>query len=374
MFEIHSGQFSPDFASPRNRWALEKEARPRVTTYTISLMPGDGIGPEQTQATIKVLEKVQELFRLRLQFVEAQAGDACKRKRGTALPEDTVRLLEATEACLKGPVGETAYDVIVALRQMFDLYANLRPSRAYPGLKCLDPETDLIVVRENTEDLYKGIEFEAAGSAFALRVTTPAACKRIAARAFRIAELRNRKRLVTAVHKANVLRKTCGLFAATCREEAKLHPDISFEEMYVDAAAMNLIRQPTHFDVLVTTNMFGDILSDEAAQVVGGLGLAPSGNIGDKFAIFEPVHGSAPDIAGKQVANPNSMLLSASMMLDWLGERFNDRNCAAAARTLETAVIGVLSDRVTTPDLGGNYTTNQVAEAVAARIGVEVVR
>jgi len=144
--------------------------------------------------------------------------------------------------------------------------------------------------------------------------------------------------------------------------------------MYVDAAAMNLIREPSHFDVLVTTNMFGDILSDEAAQVVGGLGLAPSANTGDGFAIFEPVHGSAPDIAGRNAANPNSMLLSAGMMLDWLGEKFGDSNCLAAAGSLETAVVRVLSDRVTTPDLGGNYTTNQVADAVARKISLEVIR
>lgn len=345
-----------------------------MTTYKIAIIPGDGIGPEQMKATTKVLEKIKEAFRLSLELVEAEAGDECRRKHGIALPGDTVRTLETTDACLKGPVGETGYDVVVTLRQMFDLYANLRPSRAYPGLKCLDPETDLVVVRENTEDLYKGLEFEVASSAVALRVTTLRACQRIASRAFRVAEVRNKKRLVTAVHKANVLKKTCGLFAATCREEAKLHPDISLEEMYVDAAAMNLIREPAHFDVLVTTNMFGDILSDEAAQVVGGLGLAPSANLGEDFAIFEPVHGSAPDIAGKAIANPNSLLLSASMMLDWLGEKFHDLDCGVASRSLEAAVVQAMTDRVTTPDLGGNHTTEQVAEAVAQRIPLEVIR
>jgi 3-isopropylmalate dehydrogenase len=339
-----------------------------MTTYKISLMPGDGIGPEQTEATIRVLERLKEAFGLDLEFIETEAGDGCKRRRGSALPEDTIQTLKTTDVCLKGPVGESAYNVIVTLRQMFDLYANLRPARAYPGVSCLDPSTDLIIVRENTEDLYKGLEFEIADSAIALRVTTSRACQRIASKAFRIAELRNKKRLVTAVHKANVLKKTCGLFAATCREEAKLHPDVSFDEMYVDAAAMNLVRQPGSFDVLVTTNMFGDILSDEAAQVVGGLGLAPSGNIGEDFAIFEPVHGSCPDIAGKKIANPVSMLLSASMMLDWLGDRSDDSNCSAAARSLEGTVIRTLIDRITTPDLGGNYTTEQVAEAISERI------
>jgi 3-isopropylmalate dehydrogenase len=345
-----------------------------MTKYKISLMPGDGIGPEQTEATIRVFERVKEAFGLDLEFIKTEAGDDCKRRHGSALPDDTIRTLERTDACLKGPVGETAYDVIVTLRQMFDLYANLRPSRAHPGLKCLDPNTDMIIVRENTEDLYKGLEFEIADSMIALRVTTAKACQRIASKAFRIAEMRNKKRLVTAVHKANVLKKTCGLFAAKCREEAKRHPDVAFNEMYVDAAAMNLVRQPASFDVLVTTNMFGDILSDEAAQVVGGLGLAPSGNIGDDFAIFEPVHGSGPDIAGKKIANPTSMLLSASMMLDWLGDRFGDSNCRAAARSLEFAVIQALTHRITTPDLGGNYTTQQVAEAVVEKIPSEVVQ
>ena len=345
-----------------------------MTTYKISLMPGDGIGPEQTEATIRVLERLKEAFGLDLEFIETEAGDDCKRRHGLALPDDTIRTLETTDACLKGPVGETAYDVIVTLRQMFDLYANLRPSRAYPGLNCLDPSTDMIIVRENTEGLYKGLEFEVADSAIALRVITPKACKRIASKAFRIAEMRNKKRLVTAVHKANVLKKTCGLFAATCREEAKRHPDVSFNEMYVDAAAMNLVRQPASFDVLVTTNMFGDILSDEAAQVVGGLGLAPSGNIGEDFAIFEPVHGSGPDIAGKKIANPTSMFLSASMMLDWLGDRFGDPNCRAAARSLEFAVVQALIHRITTPDLGGDYTTQQVADAVAEGIPSGVVQ
>ena len=345
-----------------------------MTPHKISLIPGDGIGPEQTEVTIRVLEKIKEVFGLKLEFVWTEAGDECKRKHGSALPNDTIRALETTDACMKGPVGETAYDVIVTLRQMFDLYANLRPARTYPGLKCLDPDTDLIVVRENTEDLYKGLEFEIASSVVALRVITSKACQRIASRAFHIAEQRDGKKLVTAVHKANVLKKSCGLFASTCREEAKKHPNITFEEMYVDAAAMNLIRKPAHFDVLVTTNMFGDILSDEAAQVVGGLGLAPSANIGDKFAIFEPVHGSAPDIAGKKIANPTSMLLSASMMLDWLGETSGDSNYPAAARSLEAATMKALVDQITTPDLGGNYTTQQVATAVTERIRLEAVK
>lgn len=345
-----------------------------MNPYRISVIPGDGIGPEQTEAAIRVLRRIEEVFHTSFDFVEAEAGDACKKKFGSPLPDNTVQALKASDACLKGPVGETAYDVIVKLRQMFDLYANLRPCKAYPRVKCLDPETDLIVVRENTEDLYKGLEFEISGSVIGLRVTTPEACRRIASKAFQLSESRNRKRLVTAVHKSNVMKKGCGMFSSICREQAKLHPTVTFEEMYVDAASMNLIRKPAHFDVLVTTNVFGDILSDEAAQVVGGLGLAPSGNIGDNYALFEPIHGSAPDIAGKKSANPTSMLLSASMMLDYLSSKFHDDHCAEAARALETAVAGALSDGVTTPDLGGKQTTDQVADAVADRIMAGMTR
>ena len=343
-----------------------------MNPYKISVIPGDGIGPEQIEAAISALWAIEKVFHIRFDFVEAEAGDDCQKKCGNPLPDDTLQTLSTSHACLKGPVGETAYHVIVRLRQILDLYANLRPCRAYPRVKCLDAETDLVIVRENTEDLYKGLEFEIADSTVALRVTTTRACQRIAAKAFRLAELRNKKRLVTAVHKANVLKKTCGLFATICREEARSHPSVLFEEMYVDAAAMNLVRQPAHFDVLVMTNMFGDILSDEASQVVGSLGLAPSGNIGDKFAIFEPVHGSAPDIAGKGIANPNSMLLSASMMLDWLGDKFGDTNCNTAARSLEAAVVQALADGTTTPDLGGKCRTAQVTEAVVKRIQMEV--
>jgi 3-isopropylmalate dehydrogenase len=345
-----------------------------MNPYRISVIAGDGIGPEQTEATIRVLHKIEKVSHTSFDFVEAEAGDACQKKHGNPLPDATVEALKASDACLKGPVGETAYDVIVKLRQMLDLYANLRPCRAYPRVKCLDPETDLVVVRENTEDLYKGLEFEISGSVIGIRVTTPQACRRIASKAFQLAESRNKKRLVTAVHKSNVMKKGCGLFSAICREQAKLHPAITFEEMYVDAASMNLIRNPSHFDVLVTTNVFGDILSDEAAQVVGGLGLAPSGNIGDNYAIFEPIHGSAPDIAGKKSANPTSMLLSASMMLDYLSGRFSDPRCAEAARALESAVTRTLSDGVTTPDLGGKHTTDQVADAVADRIVAGMIR
>ena len=199
-----------------------------------------------------------------------------------------------------------------------------------------------------------------------LRVITRKACERIAKRAFEIARLRNGKKKVTAIHKANVMRITDGLFASVCREISKQYPDIAFNELYVDAASMRLIKEPQEFDVLCTCNMFGDILSDEAAQLVGGLGMAPGANIGDTFALFEPIHGSAPNRAGKQTANPLSMILSAKMMLDWLGERYNDPKCIKAAAAIEEAVVKTLKAKNTVPDLGGNKTTMGMAEAIAA--------
>jgi 3-isopropylmalate dehydrogenase len=339
-----------------------------MTEYKISLIPGDGIGPELTEATLKVLETVQKKYNIKLTIVEAEAGDATLAKRGVALPDATVAKIKDSHACLKGPVGESAADVIVKLRLMFDLYANLRPIKAYPAAETARPDIDMYFVRENTEDVYKGIEFSIGDTAICMRVITRRACERIAKKAFEIARIRNGKKKVTAIHKANVMRVTDGLFASVCREEAKRNPDIEFNELYVDAAAMRLIKEPQKFDVLLTCNMFGDILSDEAAQQVGGLGMAPGANIGDEFALFEPIHGSAPNRAGKQTANPLSMILSAEMMLIWLGERYKDNNCIEAGKAIETAVIKTLQNGSTVPDLGGKLTTLGMAKAIAAAL------
>jgi len=336
--------------------------------YTISVIPGDGIGPELTDATLKVLYAVQTKFGLKLNLVFAEAGDACKEKRGVALPEDSVQKIRESHACLKGPVGETAADVIVKLRIMFDLYANLRPIKTYPAAAAARPDIDMYFVRENTEDVYKGLEFDLGETTLCLRVITKKACERIAKRAFEIARLRNGKKKVTAIHKANVMRITDGMFAKVCRDMSKNYPDIAFNELYVDAASMRLIKEPQEFDVLCTCNMFGDILSDEAAQLVGGLGMAPGANIGDTFALFEPIHGSAPNRAGKQTANPLSMVLSAKMMLEWLGERYSDPACIKAAAAIEAAVIQTLEAKNTVPDLGGDKTTMGMAQAIAAAI------
>jgi 3-isopropylmalate dehydrogenase len=344
-----------------------------MTEYTISVVPGDGIGPELTEATMRVLEAVKKKFGLNLKMIEAEAGDATLTKRGVALPEDSVERIKASNACLKGPVGETAADVIVKLRLMFDLYANLRPLKAYPEAAVARPDIDMIFVRENTEDVYKGLEFTIGNdTTLCLRVITRNNCERIARKAFEIARLRNGKKRVTAIHKANVMRVTDGLFANVCRETAKQYPDIAFNELYVDAASMRLIKEPQEFDVLCTCNMFGDILSDEAAQLVGGLGMAPGANIGDNFGLFEPIHGSAPNRAGKHTANPISMILAAKMMLDWLGEKYNDKKCVDAGKAIENGVITTLRNHQTVPDFGGNNTTLSMAEAIAAATALNI--
>lgn len=336
--------------------------------YKVAIIPGDGVGPELTEATFKVLKAVEEGFNLNFEYVFLKAGDTCFEKEGTALPEETIEAIKNTHVCLKGPVGETAADVIVKLRIMFDLYANIRPVKSYAGVPCLRDDIDLVIVRENTEDVYKGFEFALDDWAVALRVITRKGCERIARKAFTLADLRNKKRAVTAIHKANVMKKTCGLFAEVCRKIAKEYPHISFNEQYVDAAAMRLIKEPQNYDVIVTTNMFGDILSDEAAQLVGGLGMSPSGNIGDNMAIFEPIHGSAPTRVGKHTANPCSMILASKMMLEWLGEKYNDSKCREAAQAIDAGVSEALRKGLTVPDFGGSLTTIKMGEAIAKEI------
>ena len=287
--------------------------------YKIALITGDGIGPELSESVIDVLDTVNDKLGVKIEITKLEAGDAALKKTGKALPDETLDMIKKSDACLKAPVGESAADVIVVLRRLLDLYANIRPAKSYPNMPALKENIDMVIVRENTEDLYTGMEFEVGDTIIALRSISKKASERIAKHAFVTAEQRNRKRKVTCVHKSNVMRKTDGLFAKTCENVAKNYPQIAFEHMYVDACAMNLIRQPESFDVIVTTNLFGDILSDEASQVVGGLGMAPAANIGDRFALFEPVHGAAFDIAGKDIANPSSFILSAKMMFEWLG-------------------------------------------------------
>lgn len=335
--------------------------------YSISLITGDGIGPEISESAITILNQINDKLDLKFSIKKLQAGDTALEKTGKALPDETVESIKQSDACLKAPVGESAADVIVVLRRMLDLYANIRPAKSYPHMPALRDDIDLVIVRENTEDLYTGKEFEVDNAAVALRIISEGASKRIAKYAFEVARQRNQKKKVTCVHKSNVMRKTDGLFSKACSDVAKNYSDILFEQMYVDACAMNLIRQPETFDVIVTTNLFGDILSDESSQVVGGLGMAPAANIGDNFALFEPVHGAAFDIAGKQIANPSSFILSIKMMLDWLGTKNNDQKCFDVAKKIESVVYDVVKDGIKTKDIGGDKTTSEFTNEIASR-------
>lgn len=322
--------------------------------YQIAVIPGDGIGKEVMEATISVLDELNIDF----DYVYGIAGDECNEEHGTPLPQETIDIVRDSDACLFGAAGETAADVIVKIRQEMKMFANLRPVKSYPHTKSVFENVDFMIVRENTEGLYiANQEEESEDGAIAKRIITREAEERIINYAFQYAKDNNRTK-VTAVHKANVLKKTDGLFKKIFYEVAEKYPDIDTEDFYVDATAMYLVTQPQEFQVIVTTNLFGDILSDEGAGLVGGLGLTPSANIGADGALFEPVHGSAPDIAGQQKANPIAMMLSAIMMLRYLGEN-------EAANKFDASILKVLSEGKTlTSDLGGSATTMEVAQAI----------
>jgi isocitrate dehydrogenase (NAD+) len=336
--------------------------------HDVTLIPGDGIGPEITQAAVRIIEStgVKIAWDLKL------AGMAAVTECGTPLPESTLASLRRTRVALKGPlttpVGGGYRSVNVALRQAFDLFVNLRPAVSFPGRPRPFGNVDLVIVRENTEGLYAGVEhfIHAEGKPIAaesIAIVTRSGCERVIDYAFRYAE-QNGRRKVTLVHKANILKCTSGLFLEVGRELANRYPHLQFEERIVDACAMQMVMHPEQFDVLVTTNLFGDILSDLAAGLVGGLGLVAGANIGRDCAIFEPVHGSAPDIAGKSIANPTAMILAGVMLLDHLGEN-------QAARRIEHAVHKVIEEGVwVTPDLkpGSTCTTLQMAQAIAEKI------
>ena len=328
--------------------------------HDVTLIPGDGIGPEVAEATRRVIDASGAA----IAWHEVPAGLGPFEATGTPLPPDTLASLESTRVGLKGPittpVGGGFPSVNVALRKAFDLYANYRPARSMPGVPTRFADVDLIVVRENTEGLYSGIEHQVIpGVIESLRIITEAGSERILRFAFEVAR-REGRRKVTVIHKANILKLSDGLFLSIARRMAEEFPEIEYAESIVDATAMRLVMDPKQFDVLVMENLFGDILSDLAAGLVGGLGLAPSGNIGGSVALFEAVHGSAPDIAGKGIANPTALLLSGVMMLRHLGE-------VAAADRVEDAVRRVLGDgKVRTGDLGGTASTRQYADALIA--------
>ena len=322
--------------------------------YKIAVVPGDGIGKEVMEAAIYVLDSLGIDF----EYIYGEAGDECLEKNGTALPQETLDIIRDADACLFGAAGETAADVIVKIRQEMKMFANLRPVKSYPNTDSLSDNIDFMIVRENTEGLYiANQESYTDEGAIAKRIITRDAEERIIDYAFKYAK-ENNKTKVTGVHKANVLKKSDGLFKEIFYEVAKRYPEIATEDFYVDATAMYLITQPESFEVIVTTNLFGDILSDEGAGLVGGLGLIPSANIGEDGALFEPVHGSAPDIAGQNKANPIAMMLSTVMMLRYLGEN-------EAADRFDAAILKVLNDAdVLTGDLGGSATTMELAEEV----------
>lgn len=328
--------------------------------YRICTIEGDGVGHEVVPAALKVLKA----SRVPLEFSPARAGWDCFQANGDAMSGETIDLVRACDATLFGAISSPSHKVegylapIRELRRIFDLYANLRPVRSWP-IEASRPGIDLLIVRENTECLYVGQEESDGETAIAKRIITRRGSERIARLACEQAIRRRCK--MTIVHKANVLPETCGLFRRVGYEVAAGFPELQVNDLFVDAMAMRLIKDPETFDVIVTTNLFGDILSDEAAMLVGGLGMAPSGNVGESVAVFEPVHGSAPDIAGKGIANPIATILSAAMMLDYLHE-------SVAADGIREAVRSVLQDGPHTPDLGGTASTGEVAEAIARRV------
>lgn len=325
--------------------------------YKISVIPGDGIGKEVMEATLDVLEAVD----LDFDYEFADAGDEYEAVSGIPLPQETIDIVKDSQSCLFGAAGESAADVIVKMRQELDLYVNLRPVKSYPGTKSLFDNLDFVIVRENTEGMYIGLEEETEEGAIAKRVITRRASERISRFGFDYAVKTGRK-TVTAVHKANVLKKTDGVFKDSFYKVAEEYPQLESNDFYVDATAMYFLTKPEMFDVIVTTNLFGDILSDEGAGLVGGLGLIPSANIGDKQGLFEPVHGSAPRHAGKGTANPAAMMLSAVLMLDYLNEN-------EEARKMEKALVDTLAEgKVVTGDLGGNASTMAMASEVKNKL------
>ncbi len=330
--------------------------------YNVTLIPGDGIGPEVVGAAVRVLEATGVAFSW--ETVEAGAGAAGK--HGNALPPNVLESVQRNKLALKGPtatpIGTGFRSVNVELRKRLDLYANLRPVASMLGVKSRYENVDLIVVRENTEDLYSGLEHVVVpGVVESIKIITEKASTRIARFAFEHARRIGRKR-ISAVHKANIMKLSDGLFLDCCRKVAKEYPEITYDEVIVDALCMQLVLDPTRFDMLLLENLYGDIVSDLCAGFIGGLGIAPGANIGESVAIFEAVHGSAPDIAGRNLANPLALVLSGAMLLDHIQE--ND----AAAR-VRKAVNAVLADgRKLTRDLGGSAHTTEIAEAIAARL------
>ncbi|MDQ1523951.1 MAG: isocitrate dehydrogenase [Pyrinomonadaceae bacterium] len=328
--------------------------------HTITLIPGDGIGPEVAAAVVRIIEAAGVEVAWETHYAGAQALE----KFGETLPADLLESIQRNKVALKGPittpVGKGFTSVNVGLRKALDLYANLRPVRALPNVPSRYPELDLVVVRENTEDLYSGIELVVVpGVVESIKIITEKASTRIAKYAFEYARREGRKK-VTAVHKANIMKLSDGLFLDCFRNVAKDYPEIEADDKIVDNACMQLVMRPEQFDIMLLENLYGDIVSDLCAGLIGGLGLVPGANIGERGAVFEAVHGSAPDIAGQGIANPTALLQSGILMLRHLGER-------DAAQKIETAMLKVFTDgHVRTRDIGGHAGTMEFAEAIMA--------
>jgi len=330
--------------------------------HTVTLIPGDGIGPEVAAAAVRILSATG----VGIEWQTEVAGACAVGEHGSPLPPRVLESVRRNKVALKGPtetpVGTGHRSVNVALRKELDLYANLRPLRTLPGVKSRYEDVDIVVVRENTEDLYSGLEHVVVpGVVESLKIITERASTRIARFAFDYARAHGRER-ISAVHKANIMKLSDGLFLDCCRKVAKEHPEVRYDEIIVDNACMQLVLDPTRFDVLLLENLYGDIVSDLCAGFVGGLGVAPGANIGEECAVFEAVHGSAPDIAGQDRANPIALVLSGAMMLEHLGEK-------DAATRVRDAVRDVLAEGAhLTRDLGGSAGTTEIAEAIAARV------
>src|SRR3954451_23575385 len=333
-------------------------------TTAVTLIPGDGIGPEVVSAAVEVIEAAG----VKLEWHRAAAGAGGVPTHGTPIPAATLESNRETKLALKGPlatpIGEGYRSVNVALRKEFDLYANIRPARSFAGVETRYTGIDLVVIRENTQGLYSGVEHfvdEERSAAESISIITRKGSERIVEYAFQYAKSRGRRK-VTLVHKANILKCTSGLFLETGRKVAARHAGIEFRDMIVDNCAMQLVKNPNQFDVLVTTNLFGDILSDLTSGLIGGLGLTAGANIGKDAAIFEAVHGTAPDIAGKGMANPTAVMLAGAMLLDHIGER------TASDRIMSAVREAIASKEATTPDLGGSATSRMFTNSVLKRL------
>jgi isocitrate dehydrogenase (NAD+) len=341
-----------------------------MTIHTAVLIPGDGIGPEVSDAVLKIFKAAQAP----VEFRTYHAGLAAIEKNlGDTLPDDTVSAIREHHVALKGPcstpIGKGFSSVNVALRKKLNLYAALRPVRSIPGVKTRYENVDLVVVRENTEGLYAGIENVITdGVVVSTKVATRSACHRIAHWAFRYATHRKRQK-ISVFHKANIMKMSDGMMLEEARKVSKRdYPNINYDEVIIDAALMKIVQDPTKFDIILCENLYGDIVSDLCAGLVGGLGVAPGANIGDDDAVFEAVHGSAPDIAGKNLANPLSLLMSGVMMLNHLAETRNDEACSRVASKIKGAYNKALEQGEKTRDLGGELGTEEFSQAIINRL------